>query len=161
MKQKNKKKLIALGLTTSMFLTGPVSLYAKNTNTLTQQQQQSQKPIVEITKDTIYFHKSMVGEVKLYVHGTNSKFDYSLNIKTQLRGDGKDAYFSKSISQLKTEYVNNMKKFYKETSEKDTDFSKTFSGKISITYTEKGKKASETITLNLKNKYDKPNVEFI
>ena len=155
---KNKKMLLILGLSTSITLCS-VSSYAKSTDTIKNEQkiqQESKKPIVELSKEEIKFHKDMInGKIVLNVYGVESK--YNLSIQITLNKHNNANWYEYKIEDLKKRYNEAMTKAYP----KESNFLSKFKGKFFISYTEDGKKTTRSRDFFIKEKYDKLNVEFI
>lgn len=155
---KNKKMLLMLGLSTSITLCS-VSSYAKSTDTIKNEQkiqQESKKPIVELSKEEIKFHKDMInGKIVLNVYGVESK--YNLSIQITLNKHNNANWYEYKIEDLKKRYNEAMKKAYP----KESNFLSKFKGKFFVSYTEDGKKTTRSRDFFIKEKYDKLNVEFI
>ena len=155
---KNKKMLLMLGLSTSITLCS-VSSYAKSTDTIKNEQkiqQESKKPIIELSKEEIKFHKDMInGKIVLNVYGVESK--YNLGIQITLNKHNNANWYEYKIEDLKKRYNEAMKKTYP----KESNFLSKFKGKFFVSYTEDGKKTTRSRDFFIKEKYDKLNVEFI
>ena len=155
---KNKKMLLMLGLSTSITLCS-VSSYAKSTDTIKNEQkiqQESKKPIIELSKEEIKFHKDMInGKIVLNVYGVESK--YNLGIQITLNKHNNANWYEYKIEDLKKRYNEAMKKTYP----KESNFLSKFKGKFFVFYTEDGKKTTRSRDFFIKEKYDKLNVEFI
>lgn len=138
---KNKKMLLMLGLSTSITLCS-VSSYAKSTDTIKNEQkiqQESKKPIIELSKEEIKFHKDMInGKIVLNVYGVESK--YNLGIQITLNKHNNANWYEYKIEDLKKRYNEAMKKTYP----KESNFLSKFKGKFFVSYTEDGKKTTRS-----------------
>lgn len=140
----NKKALLALGLSITTFLSSSLSTHANSNNlsrkSINVKQETSMAPIVEVSKNQITFSTKMKGAIKIYLYSSPNHYNIGLNKPKEQK---RVVSYSYPINKLKNKPYNAKigTRFY-------------------ISHQENGKILSKTKTFIIKDKYDKPTVEF-
>ena len=138
-KRKRNKVLLALGLSFATLLSSTANTFANsNKKLVSENQNTSEVPIVEVSKDNITFSGKMKGILTVHLENKGSIYNIRLGKAPKRATKG-----NFSINKLKNKYKAKLgSKFY-------------------IIHDESGKKQTRSKDFYVKDKYDKPEVEFI